>query len=153
ILPFSWDLAMGIVFLGVVFFAPEGIYPFLQRGLLALARFAIPGIGGPTASRSAPLLSVYANTDSCARDGSRLRIDDLRMAFGSFQALQGVNLECGVGELHCVVGPNGAGKSTLFDVITGRLHCSGGDVRWNDRSIRNLSPEQIVRRGIGRQFQ
>jgi len=146
-------LAMGIVFLGVVFFAPGGIYPLLQRGLLAIVRFAIPRVGGRTAPRSAPLLSVSVSTNSYARDSSRLRIDDLRMAFGSFQALQGVNLECGVGELHCIVGPNGAGKSTLFDVITGRLHCSGGDLRWNERSIRRLSPEKIVRRGIGRQFQ
>jgi ABC-type uncharacterized transport system ATPase subunit len=38
-------------------------------------------------------------------------------------------------------------------VITGRLRCSGGDVLWNERSIRRLPPEEIVRRGIGRQFQ
>ena len=153
LLPFSWDLAMGVLFLGVVFFAPEGIYPLLQRGLLAVGRFAIPRIVRRTALSSVPLLSVSANGNFYPRDIRRLRINDLRMAFGSFQALRRVNLECGVGELHCVVGPNGAGKSTLFDVITGRLHCSGGDVIWNERSIRHLPPEKIVRRGIGRQFQ
>jgi branched-chain amino acid transport system permease protein len=152
LLPFSWDLAMGLVFLGVVFFAPEGLYPLLHRGLLAAVRLAIPSRTSRTASSSTPLLSVSAKTNFPG-DSRRLRINDLRMAFGSFQALQSVDLECRVGELHCIVGPNGAGKSTLFDVITGRLHCSGGDVLWNERSIRRLPPEEIVRRGIGRQFQ
>jgi branched-chain amino acid transport system permease protein len=153
LLPFSWDLAMGVVFLGVVFFAPEGLYPLLQRGLVTVRRLAIPRIDRRTAPSSAPLFSVSANRHFHPRKVRRLRVNELRMAFGSFQALRSINLECGVGELHCLVGPNGAGKSTLFDVITGRLRCSSGDVIWNEHSIRRLPPEKIVRRGIGRQFQ
>jgi branched-chain amino acid transport system permease protein len=153
LLPFSWDLAMGVVFLGIVFFAPEGIYPLLQQGLVTVARFAIPTITRRMVRTSAPLFSVSANRHLHPGDNRRLRVSDLRMAFGSFQALRRINLECGIGELHCIVGPNGAGKSTLFDVITGRLRSSGGDVFWNDHSIRDLPPEKIVRRGIGRQFQ
>jgi branched-chain amino acid transport system permease protein len=151
ILPFSWDLAMGLVFLGVVFFAPEGLYPLVQRGLLALVHSLAPNISFRT--KPQPLLAMLTRADSGVRDGGHLRIKKVRLAFGSFQALQGVDLRCGVGQLHCIVGPNGAGKSTLFDVITGRVHCSGGDVLWNERSIRRLSPDKIVRLGIGRQFQ
>jgi branched-chain amino acid transport system ATP-binding protein len=68
------------------------------------------------------------------------------------QALEGVDLVVGRGEVVGLIGPNGAGKTTMFNVIcglpptAGRVHFKGGD-------ITGLPPHLICRRGIARTFQ
>ena len=52
-----------------------------------------------------------------------------------------------------VIGPNGAGKSTLFNLITGYLQPSGGDVLYQGRSITGIGTSRIAERGIARAFQ
>ena len=49
--------------------------------------------------------------------------------FGTFRALDGLDLTVGVGEVHGFLGPNGAGKSTTIRVLLGLLRKDGGDVR------------------------
>src|SRR5262245_35969718 len=55
--------------------------------------------------------------------------------------------------IHALIGPNGAGKSTVFNLITGVLPLSGGEVRFKGERISNLRPSAICRRGIARTFQ
>jgi branched-chain amino acid transport system ATP-binding protein len=62
--------------------------------------------------------------------------------------LKGVNLEVEQGTLTCIVGPNGAGKSTILRVISGLLKPRQGQVIFGERSIRGLSPRQILSHGI-----
>ena len=58
-----------------------------------------------------------------------ISISGLRKAFGRTQALDGLDLQVPVGEVHGFLGPNGAGKSTTVRVLLGLLHADSGDVR------------------------
>jgi branched-chain amino acid transport system ATP-binding protein len=82
-----------------------------------------------------------------------LSLLDLRKSFGPVQIIRGVSLDVAAGERHAIIGPNGAGKSTLFNLISGHLRPSAGEVRLNGEPITRLSPFEINRRGLSRSFQ
>jgi ABC-type branched-subunit amino acid transport system ATPase component len=82
-----------------------------------------------------------------------LELDKLSLAFGGLQALSELDLSVDQGEVVSIIGPNGAGKSTVFNVITGVYEPTGGDVRFDAKSIAGLQPYKITRRGIARTFQ
>jgi len=58
-----------------------------------------------------------------------ISISGLHKSFGRTQALDGLDLQVPVGEVHGFLGPNGAGKSTTVRVLLGLLHADSGDVR------------------------
>jgi urea transport system ATP-binding protein len=82
-----------------------------------------------------------------------LEIRDVSKRFGGVTALDHLALGLGEGELACIIGPNGCGKTTLFNVITGALPPSAGEVRFAGERITGLRRHQIARRGILRKFQ
>ena len=57
------------------------------------------------------------------------------------------------GDIHALIGPNGAGKSTVFNLISGLLPLTSGDIRFKGEMISGLPPSSICRLGIGRTFQ
>ena len=82
-----------------------------------------------------------------------LRVDRLAKRFGGYQALAGVDLAVEPGSVHAVIGPNGAGKTTLFNVITGILPPTEGDVSLEGRDITGWRADRVTRAGIARTFQ
>tara|TARA_R110002072_G_scaffold176934_6_gene332797 strand:- start:6566 stop:7414 length:849 start_codon:yes stop_codon:yes gene_type:complete len=82
-----------------------------------------------------------------------LEITALGKAFGGLRAVTDLSLALDGGELLTVIGPNGCGKTTLFNLLTGHLKVSQGDIRLDGRSILGLPPHQIARLGVGRKFQ
>ena len=82
-----------------------------------------------------------------------LQVEGLARTLGATPILRGVDLELEQGQCLAVIGPNGAGKSTLFNVISGLLAPSAGDVRLQGRSIAGRSPHAIARLGLARSFQ
>jgi ABC-type multidrug transport system ATPase subunit len=56
-----------------------------------------------------------------------VEVDDLRRRYGSVEALSGVSLEVGAGEIHALLGPNGAGKTTLMRILSGLVDATAGD--------------------------
>jgi branched-chain amino acid transport system ATP-binding protein len=82
-----------------------------------------------------------------------LQVQALERRFGLTHILRGIDLELAAGECLAVIGPNGAGKSTLFNVISGALAPSAGDVLLHGRSIAGRSPDAIARLGLARSFQ
>jgi ABC-2 type transport system ATP-binding protein len=62
----------------------------------------------------------------CANVPTALAVRGLRKRYGSVEALKGVDLEVGEGELVGLLGPNGAGKSTLVKIAVGLVRASGG---------------------------
>jgi branched-chain amino acid transport system ATP-binding protein len=82
-----------------------------------------------------------------------LRTVNLTKQFGGLTAVDRVNLEVREGTIHSIIGPNGAGKTTFFNILTGEIPPTGGDVFFQERKITGLKPHQIARIGIGRSFQ
>ena len=82
-----------------------------------------------------------------------LEARDVTVFYGDFCALAGVSLGVRDGEFVSIIGPNGAGKSTLINVLTGVLHPTSGDVRFNDRDVRGIGPVALARLGMARSFQ
>jgi branched-chain amino acid transport system ATP-binding protein len=73
--------------------------------------------------------------------------------FRGFRAVDGVDLRVAEGTVHALVGPNGAGKTTLFNLLTGFLTPSSGQILYQSRDITGRQPEQIAHLGIARSFQ
>jgi branched-chain amino acid transport system ATP-binding protein len=73
--------------------------------------------------------------------------------FGKFQALNNVSVAFRPGELTAIIGPNGAGKSTFFNVISGGIPPSTGQVLFEGRDITALAPHDFARLGIAKSFQ
>jgi branched-chain amino acid transport system ATP-binding protein len=77
----------------------------------------------------------------------------LHKRFGATDIIRGASLQVRAGERVAIIGPNGAGKSTLFNLISGRLAPSSGEVRLHGQRIDGLKPYQINRLGLARSFQ
>ena len=73
--------------------------------------------------------------------------------FGGNVVLQNVSLAIHPGDVVGLIGPNGAGKTTLFNVIGGFYRSRTGYVKFKDREITRLNPEEICTLGLCRTFQ
>jgi ABC-type branched-subunit amino acid transport system ATPase component len=78
---------------------------------------------------------------------------DLRREFGGIKALAGVSLKVAEGERRAIIGPNGAGKTTLFNVLTGELEPTAGEVRLAGENVTGRRPHELARRGVARMYQ
>lgn len=77
----------------------------------------------------------------------------LAKRFGSFLAVNNVDIDVHHGRIHALIGPNGAGKSTTFDLITGMNSLSGGRILFEGKPLAGRSPRDIARQGVARTFQ
>lgn len=82
------------------------------------------------------------------KEHSVLRVQDLEVRYGDFQALWGVSLEVHEGEVVCLLGPNGSGKSTLVSAVSGLVKPLAGRLEFCGERIDGLPTHQIVTRGI-----
>lgn len=80
-------------------------------------------------------------------------MEDVSVAFGGVQALSGVALEVGPGQVLGVIGPNGAGKTTLFNVASGFVRPDTGRLALRGRDITGIRPHQLAGLGIARTLQ
>jgi branched-chain amino acid transport system ATP-binding protein len=77
-----------------------------------------------------------------------LRIDNLHVARGAREVLEGVSLEITPGEVTALLGPNGAGKSSLVLTVGGALRATSGHVWLGDEDISHRKPEKIRAAGV-----
>jgi|TARA_B100001013_G_scaffold81113_1_gene43908 branched-chain amino acid transport system ATP-binding protein len=73
--------------------------------------------------------------------------------FGGLIAVDNVDMTVEAGETRAIIGPNGAGKTTLFNLLTGVLTASEGQVIFEGRNITSLPVHDIIQLGISRTFQ
>ncbi len=73
--------------------------------------------------------------------------------FDGLTAVHDVDFDINQGEVVGLIGPNGAGKTTLFNLISGSLRATSGEIRYKGEKITSMKPYQICRLGIGRTFQ
>ncbi len=86
-------------------------------------------------------------------DSAVLETRDLTIRFGGQVAVDRVSCAFHPGTLTAIVGPNGAGKTTYFNLISGQLPASGGEVFLHGQRITRLAAPLRARRGLGRAFQ
>ncbi len=76
-----------------------------------------------------------------------LEIRDLAVAYGGIQAVKGISFDIRPGEIVTLIGANGAGKSSTLRAISG-ITPFHGTIRFEDRDLHGVAPDQIVARGI-----
>jgi branched-chain amino acid transport system ATP-binding protein len=82
-----------------------------------------------------------------------LETRDLTVRFGGHVAVDNVSCAFRPGTLTAIVGPNGAGKTTYFNLISGQLPATSGQVSLFGEDVTRLSAPQRTKRGVGRAFQ
>ena len=78
-----------------------------------------------------------------------LQVEDIHAFYGAGQALFGVSLEVGEGEVVCLLGRNGVGKSTILKTIINLVTPRSGSVRFRGEDITGKRTEKIAKKGIG----
>lgn len=84
---------------------------------------------------------------------SLLQIRDLSLTLGGQPILKGIDLEVEKGEVIGVIGPNGSGKTTLFNVLSGFLKPTHGNIHFKQTDMTTMAAAERARIGIGRVFQ
>jgi len=82
-----------------------------------------------------------------------LDVKAVRKEFGGLVAVNDVSFQVRAGEILGLIGPNGAGKSTTFNLVTGVLPATRGEVRLRGEAIHSLPSRTIASRGVARTFQ
>jgi ABC-type branched-subunit amino acid transport system ATPase component len=82
-----------------------------------------------------------------------LRVDGLSKNFRGLAAIADVSFAIEPGSITSIIGPNGAGKSTLFNLVTGYLPPSAGEIQFQGRRITGMATNRIAELGIARAFQ
>ena len=77
-----------------------------------------------------------------------LKVKGLQVNYGGIQAVKGVDLEVGQGELVTLIGANGAGKTTTMKAITGLKPYSAGDIEYMGKSIKGVPTHELLKRGL-----
>jgi ABC-type branched-subunit amino acid transport system ATPase component len=151
--PTEWTLIVGLMFVAVVVFIPDGVLPPIAR----LFRRYVLGTEWRHDHRQLVPAASHHGGAKAPRAATIARIDDVRFSYGDLHVLRGVDFDVRRGELLCIVGPNGAGKSTLVNVMTdGRLPIEGSvefDVHGSHFPRGRMSANRIAGRGVVRKFQ
>jgi len=87
------------------------------------------------------------------RGSALLKVSRAVKRFGGLVAVDDVSFEVRAGEILGLIGPNGAGKSTMFNLLTGTLRMTSGQVSFVGRDLTGMTQQKIARLGIARTFQ
>ena len=135
-------IVFGVVLIVVLKYAPDGLWTFVSRWLPRPRRARDWQDAPPLAGRAKPTPGEPL-----------LEVETVRKTFGGLVAVNDVSFSIRAGDIVGLIGPNGAGKSTTFNLITGVLSLTGGQVRWRGQPIGGLPSRAIAARGISRTFQ
>jgi branched-chain amino acid transport system permease protein len=135
-------IVFGIALVLVLKYAPQGLWPFLAERLPARVRKRDWADAAPLATRDKP-----------ARGELLLDVVGARKQFGGLIAVNDVSFQVRAGEIIGLIGPNGAGKSTTFNLVSGVLPLTRGEVRFRGVPVDHASARQIARLGMSRTFQ
>jgi branched-chain amino acid transport system permease protein len=136
------SIVFGIVLVATLQVAREGLWPYLAALFPAPAPIAAPADAKPLVRRAA-----------AADVSPLLESEGLSKRFGGIIAVNDVSVAIAPRAIVGLIGPNGAGKSTMFNLITGILTPTSGNVRFAGEPIAGRRPGDIARRGIARTFQ
>jgi len=135
-------IVFGVVLVIVLKFAPEGLWPTIDRWLPRRRPSAGLGDAPPLPARSKPV-----------RGEPLLEAKAVRKAFGGLVAVNDISFTIRAGDIVGLIGPNGAGKSTTFNLISGVLPLTSGEVLLRGQPVHGLPSREVARRGMSRTFQ
>ena len=139
-------IVFGILIIVLLQRAPDGLTPYFRRFRRRPSR---RDAGAPVTTSTLP----HRPEPVVAGNAALLTVDRARKEFGGLVAVNDLSFELRRGEILGLIGPNGAGKSTMFNLISGALPLTSGDVKFAGQSIAGLAPYQVAQRGIARTFQ
>jgi len=154
-------IVYGALLILVILYWPQGIDPWVRRGVEALARAAGRRRGAPTEApvvENAPRIVLPEGGLLGARlspngGGTLLKVRGLSKSFGGAIGVREVSFEVSAGEVVGIIGANGAGKTTLFNLITGTLAPDDGEIWFGGHRLGGEKPDVRNRLGIARTFQ
>jgi branched-chain amino acid transport system permease protein len=136
-------VVFGMVLILVLQVTPDGLWSLVTR------RLPVRRLDPSTWADAEPL----PKSAPPVRGETVLSVQKARKQFGGLVAVNDVSFDVRAGEIVGLIGPNGAGKSTLFNLITGVLPLTGGQVDYRGERTSGLSSRAIARRGMSRTFQ
>jgi len=134
-------VVFGLLMVLLLQFARDGLWHWIER--------AFPKRKPPPIPDAEPLPTRTRTPAPSAL----LEVRIARKQFGGLVAVNDLSFALHQGEILGLIGPNGAGKSTMFNLISGALPLTSGDVRFRGNSIGSRAPYDIARLGLIRTFQ
>ncbi len=135
-------IVFGILLVLVLQYARDGVWSFVESWLPRVDRKKDWADAEPLPERARP-----------AHGEVVLDVRSVRKEFGGLVAVNDVSFDVRAGEILGLIGPNGAGKSTTFNLVTGVLPTTSGEVSLLGRRIDALASRRIAALGVSRTFQ
>jgi branched-chain amino acid transport system permease protein len=154
-------IVYGALLILVMLYWPQGIDPWMRRGLDAFSNALGRRLrleSSTATAENAPrivlpeggLLTAHLGVNG---SGPLLRICDVSKSFGGAVGVRDVTFDVHAGEVVGIIGANGAGKTTLFNLITGMLVLDDGEITFAGGRLASLGPHARTRLGMARTFQ
>ena len=138
-------VVFSMLFIAMLHYARGGLMGFVARWSAKRPR-AVP-------ARPEPVAVPLARRTQVARGERILSVRGVVKRFGGLVAVNDVSFDVHAGEIVGLIGPNGAGKSTMFNLLTGVLTKSGGQVEFLGQDVTAMAQRDIARMGMARTFQ
>jgi branched-chain amino acid transport system permease protein len=135
-------IVFGVAMVLVLKYLPEGIWSLVARKLPRPPRKMDWQDAEPLSARSKPAIGELV-----------LKVEKIRKQFGGLTAVNDISFDMHAGKIVGLIGPNGAGKSTTFNLITGVLSKTSGQVIYRGHDITAMPSREISRQGMARTFQ
>lgn len=90
---------------------------------------------------------------SAATNDVLLHTKGVTKKFGGFTANEDIHVSFPKGRLTAIIGPNGAGKSTFFNMVTGAIAPTSGEILFNGQNLAGRKQHEFARLGISKSFQ
>ncbi len=135
-------IVFGILLVLILKYRPEGLWSWIKQWQKPVVRPEDWADARPLPQRKKPAPGELV-----------LDVRDIRKTFGGLVAVNDIRFQIQAGQIVGLIGPNGAGKSTTFNLITGTLELTAGEVLFQGRSLKGLHARDIARLGLVRTFQ
>ena len=135
-------IVFGVLLVLVLQYARDGLWAFIESRLPPVQRKINWRDAPPLPERPRPPHGEVV-----------LDVRAVRKEFGGLVAVNDVSFQVRAGEILGLIGPNGAGKSTTFNLVTGVLPATRGEVQFLGERIEGLASREIAKRGVSRTFQ
>ena len=135
-------IVFGIVLVLVLKYLPDGAWSIMGRHFPVPQRVNNWFNAEPLPERSKPAMGEVV-----------LDVNKIRKQFGGLVAVNDISFQIKAGQIVGLIGPNGAGKSTTFNLVTGVLGLTSGEVKFRGEVISGRPSREIAMRGMSRTFQ